>query len=1049
MNRCPKTLALPALFAALVLPTACTTSGTASRSRGADDSILLADDVTVLDAASSHDVTVLPDELLMPVATHPEIGNCKAGSVLVGDRARQGSLNPTGFLRRIATVEEEDGVYHIATTQAALTDVIRRGRIDVSIRTGEALGAGSQALQPNALGPGLHTQGNAAAHQDYDGVSLLDTSGTHTLVETSRELGYSVWATVDQGRVDFDSTIDIGANIEPGVIDWVEVVSSGSLTAELSLNVGLNLDEPATSAELSALLTQQIEEKAAWTSTANDFDFGTFSAGAIPIPVRGRSYASIDCALSFSGEADVTVGATAAAQLTAGYRYEDGDFHPVWDHSETLSHVGPDWTVRGDVSARCTMQPVFEVWFYDIPVAAVWSDAYTVLDSQAACQSGTLTGQVKDEAFSGLATSVGAHTEVFGLPDIEPTCPLFDVESTRSNETGSWPTGVGVACTMQDSTQASTAFEGPQATCFAPVQDSCEASSSPIPSTWTCEAGAWGDCVCDCDCGTEDIDCAVGECAGCEHDVCTIGAPLGLNCTLDGQSGACIQSICENDPYCCEHAWTLSCIDHVEKGHFACTPRTCPDPELPEPEETTSDYFQSNGVYYRDHGDEGYCSFVDSAELACQTGLAPAALSDHTVPESHYRGPCYVEPSCWSGKITVNKGDLVLRGEIAAVQGEERYLLQKHLAFLQSSAEVTDIYAPFWDDIETWDDTAHPLGHRGFWSEVEIATEDGEWSAPAGGTTVVLEPTALFHQTFDQTQVLQRYSSINSLGTEPFVGIFFEYLKWSKDHIGWMASKDIFAKWSQAYGLDLDGLPNPEVFVRGGAETDLLSPQFWDRDMHSGSRAAWSLIWGWHTKTGTSEVRDLFYGAPSMVAAVDTVFPARLAAWLEQVGFFTVKDTPAQVALRLKKEPTDAWQSNYLGRSPRRRCRLAHQRHGSGPTSATRRPLPGGSCTGVEWDRHPALLPGTGRSLHLSAGTLRGPSGVDEKRPSRGSGRGRSCSESGDDPGQQGRYLGVWFSSPFAGGPPGLGRWHLGIRRVQHLQLPGIRADHRRSGWRL
>jgi hypothetical protein len=116
------------------------------------------------------------------------------------------------------------------------------------------------------------------------------------------------------------------------------------------------------------------------------------------------------------------------------------------------------------------------------------------------------------------------------------------------------------------------------------LQQTCNslAAATP-PAGWTCDAQQWGDCKCDCNCGAVDPDCTPMQCSGCDHDVCTIGAALAPTCTLDGQNGACIAAICQNDQYCCEtgpqpSGWTISCVAHIWNGDFGCAPSTCPAP---------------------------------------------------------------------------------------------------------------------------------------------------------------------------------------------------------------------------------------------------------------------------------------------------------------------------------------------------------------------------------------------------------------------------------------------------------------------------------------
>jgi hypothetical protein len=53
----------------------------------------------------------------------------------------------------------------------------------------------------------------------------------------------------------------------------------------------------------------------------------------------------------------------------------------------------------------------------------------------------------------------------------------------------------------------------------------------------------------------------------CDHDVCQLGAPLGLQC-----SAPCVAQVCANDPYCCSREWDSQCKADVD---LYCKDRTC------------------------------------------------------------------------------------------------------------------------------------------------------------------------------------------------------------------------------------------------------------------------------------------------------------------------------------------------------------------------------------------------------------------------------------------------------------------------------------------
>src|SRR5262249_52498858 len=152
---------------------------------------------------------------------------------------------------------------------------------------------------------------------------------------------------------------------------------------------------------------------------------------------------------------------------------------------------------------------------------------------------------------AGVSATAHAKVDVFGLYKWEKTCTLFDLNSPHASVSGSFPLGKGATCSTLPDPPSSAPFDDPPASCFG--------TSTPPPPPR--DAGPLDDSGSD----AGPVDSGV-----CEHDSCTSGSPLSPTCTKDGQGGACIKSICENDSYCCEFSWTASCIAHVENGDFAC-----------------------------------------------------------------------------------------------------------------------------------------------------------------------------------------------------------------------------------------------------------------------------------------------------------------------------------------------------------------------------------------------------------------------------------------------------------------------------------------------
>jgi hypothetical protein len=221
------------------------------------------------------------------------------------------------------------------------------------------------------------------------------------------------------------------------------------------------------------------------------------------------------------------------------------------------------------------------------------------LDAAAECSATKLTGNVSGGAQAGVLAAAHAKVDVFGLYKWEKACTLFDVESPNASFSGTFnlPGGSTTACTSSPPPQ-NPALDSPPSSCFGggdtgsggandggvasdgggggQVVPGCTPRNDPPPTGWTCDAARYGDCVCDCACGGNDIDCVAGSCAGCGHDACTIGDALGSSCKLDSQGGACIAAICANDDYCCTFGWTASCVQHIKNGDYGCAATSCP-----------------------------------------------------------------------------------------------------------------------------------------------------------------------------------------------------------------------------------------------------------------------------------------------------------------------------------------------------------------------------------------------------------------------------------------------------------------------------------------
>lgn len=529
----------------------------------------VASNVTLIDSNASNDVTVLPGKLVFPKATHADILGKKPGDVLVGDEGTSpASPNPFGFLRKVVSVVDDGkGSIVVTTTQGTLLDVVDQGELSGTITV--------PSLQKPAGTKGLHTQGGPMKLLDFSGTTLFHDARSVD-VSTGKSIGYDATVTLTKGTLDFTPSFDVGAKITPkltlDIKKWISeahVIAKGTLAATAEINGSLKLTSTATGDDVAALIAKKIFDKSSTTLADYPIKLPGLHLGPISVPAHANFHAEIGCDLRWSGETTVDFGANASVSLSAGAKWDGSTISPVFDHTESLEKIGPTFTINDDVGLSCKITAKFELNLWDVASGEITGEAYAAADAQAVCNSSKLTGDVSGIAFAGADAKAHAKLDVLGLFKWERECTLFDVRTPVASFNGSIPLGKGSTCA---DAPAPTAPPEPP-----PAGDGCFGDTSTGTDAGTDDTG-----LPTLDGGTDDAsaDAADGDGADttlhCDHDTCTIGGPLSSGCDKDGQGGACIASVCANDDYCCNYAWTASCIAHVTNGDYACAKKSCP-----------------------------------------------------------------------------------------------------------------------------------------------------------------------------------------------------------------------------------------------------------------------------------------------------------------------------------------------------------------------------------------------------------------------------------------------------------------------------------------
>ena len=367
-------------------------------------------------------------------------------------------------------------------------------------------------------------------------------------------------ATVTTGTLNFKPSWDVGAQIDVTQSDPIQefhAIGTGELDADLELDLGLSTTGNMTGADLAALIAKEITSSPSSTLADYPIDLGTISLGFFSIPVHAEFKATLSCDLSYGGALGVDVGGKATGTVKAGFEYQNSQFTPVLDHTESFTMVGPSWTAGEAAHVRCNVKPEFNLSFWDVASGSIWADGHVQLDAAADCNASNLTGTVTGNAQAGIDCAASANVDVLGLYKWNKQCTLFDLESPPlpGSATFTLPGGSGATCTEQKVSPLGGQPQPPPS-CFGDgsgsssgddggttgggddgggqTVPSCTPHNDPPPTGWTCAAAKYGDCVCNCDCGADDMDCVPGR-APLRSRACTIGGALGSSCTQDNR----------------------------------------------------------------------------------------------------------------------------------------------------------------------------------------------------------------------------------------------------------------------------------------------------------------------------------------------------------------------------------------------------------------------------------------------------------------------------------------------------------------------------------
>lgn len=428
------------------------------------DGFLISDDAVILDdLATFAGVDALSAGAVTLRFNGPaSVAGLRPGSVLVSGRQ-------AGLLRRVEALSLDGELVHIATTDAALSDVILQGldwrRIAVPLDASDLQGGSREATSWDFTGTVLYEAGAGPNHVKID---------------------------VESGTATVDPTIDLGLDIDWA--DWtrpwpkVEKAET-SVTVETTLHVVLRGDA-AGAVDREGLVDLYTVKK-------------PFELRLGPVPVGGQLDLDVDLLWEYSASAEGTasVGADAAASLSLGGRYLDGDWENTSAFDYDATRIGPSFHVEGDVAARATLRVTAMLDLYDRGTADARGEPWVAGEAALRC------GDIEWALSTGVELDANLSYDVFGMTGSKdfPTWS-WSKDPWVTGHFPMWDAAVEADCGTDGPEPAVVDESAAEATGGSTVPDASEEERFTAMVAETCSGGLDddGDGASDCD----DSECA-------------------------------------------------------------------------------------------------------------------------------------------------------------------------------------------------------------------------------------------------------------------------------------------------------------------------------------------------------------------------------------------------------------------------------------------------------------------------------------------------------------------------------------------------------------
>ncbi len=342
-----------------------------------DPEPIISDTTEVLtDDTTEHLVSVSEDgDVFTFDQTTTKLGELDPGDVMVGNVS---TVAPNGFLRQVTNVTSSGGQVVVTTEAATLEDAIEQGAVHVSKRLTPA------DIQSATMSPGVSlVRSNSAELEDsfffeLNDVVLYDEDGNPGTTDDQLKAN---------GSLEFAPDFDFDLVVRQWQLQELEFIFNIEETTKLEFLIEADVANVEVSYEIAHL------------------HLGTITVFVGPMPIVFL----IEMPVYLRGDGSLSVGVTTSvtqqADLSAGLRYENGDWNPIANLNNSFTFDPPRLSASLDFKGY--VDPPLSLMLYGVTGPFAAANPYLNLKAD-------VFNDPWWELYAGIDVTVGVKVEILG-----------------------------------------------------------------------------------------------------------------------------------------------------------------------------------------------------------------------------------------------------------------------------------------------------------------------------------------------------------------------------------------------------------------------------------------------------------------------------------------------------------------------------------------------------------------------------------------------------------------------------------------------------------